>query len=459
MFAGMADYYVRQIKIAKHFYTSQYNQIDRAAKKAIKKNQFGAITDMYLRSLYTEDMAPFETESGRALVQYITSIVTVEAKETPNGKQFFLSINKSKIDSTKNELDIQKASIEYEKARQMLYIHNNNAIISLLIRFENFFTDYFEWLISKFPNKYLNEKSIKYAELLKYDFENLKKELSTEAANAIMSQPLGDWIKIIKSHKFDIQSLASYLNDFAEIYYRRNIIVHNNGKVNRQYLTGTKCTEADHPLGEKLVTNKPYVLNAFDVSMVIVYGLLFASIKGQQDEKEEYLDFLFSSGFDHMMDADWNVSAYIFDLLKSDTTQTEHTLALSQINYWISLKNLGRFSEIKEEILSKDYSAMNSSIQMAKEILLENYENAIPLLEVSLPHHLSHKHVETWPLFIQFRKTPYYDEFRKKYAKELESQVIDPDDLGDICEETKEEGLQDLKHAFKEEVAQPTESP
>lgn len=46
MFAAMADHFIRQIKIARYFYVSQYKQIDRVSKKNIKRNQFGAIVDM-----------------------------------------------------------------------------------------------------------------------------------------------------------------------------------------------------------------------------------------------------------------------------------------------------------------------------------------------------------------------------------------------------------------------------
>lgn len=151
-------------------------------------------------------------------MKYIESVVKVEEVETPNRHYYNVAINRKRVDSEKNELNIEKAAIEYEKARQMVDIHNNNALISLLIRFESFLTDYFEWLVKKYPNKYLNEKSIRYSELIKFDLENLKKELSVEAANGIMSQPLDEWLKVIKSHKFDLSTLSEYLNQFTEIY-------------------------------------------------------------------------------------------------------------------------------------------------------------------------------------------------------------------------------------------------
>lgn len=451
MFAAMCDYFIRQIKIAKHYYISQYGPIERAAKKDIKRTQFGAMVDMYIHALYSGNMKPFETESGKHMLEYIESAVKVEVKESPTGKYFNIAINKNRVPPEKNELNIEKATVEHERAQQMLRIHNNNAIISLMIRLENFLTDYFVWIIEKYPSKYLSEKNIKYSELLKYDFENLKKELSLEAANSIMSQPQEEWWKTIKSHKFDLNVFAEHMANFKEVYYRRNLIVHNDGKINRQYLNGINKQEGELKLGEKLITDKKYVINAFDTAMIIIYGLLYASLKANPEDKSEYISHLFSVGFNHMVDNDWTVSCFIFKTLLDDNSQDEMGMALTQINYWIANKNLGRFADFKDQVIKRDFSAMNVSLRMAKEMLLENYQKAIPLLDEALLNELTPDNVETWPLFIQFRKTEHYKEFRKKYEKQLDSQVIKSEEIN---EQRNEEQDKELKEAFKKEDAE-----
>lgn len=249
----MGDYYIRQLKIAKHYYISQYKHIERRAQKDMARNHFGALVSMYIRALSSGNMSFFETESGERLKKLLESTVKVDIIDHPNGKSYNIDINRDRINPEKHELNIEKATIEYERAQQMIGIHNNNAIISLLIRFENFLTAYFKWIINKYPTKYLNEKSIQYSELLKFDYENLKRELALDAANSIMSQPLDDWWKIIKSHKFDLEIFSEQLGEFSEIYYRRNLIVHNNGRINRQYISGAKKSEQDTRLGDTLV--------------------------------------------------------------------------------------------------------------------------------------------------------------------------------------------------------------
>lgn len=321
----------------------------------------------------------------------------------------------------------------------MIGLHNNNALISVLVRFENFLNEYFIWLINKYPDKYLSEKQIKYSELLKFNYEDLRGELTKEAANSIMSQPLNDWLKTIShNHKISLEVISTQLKDFTEIYYRRNIVVHNNGKINRQYLAGIKADTNDYQLGQNLITDQQYVLKAINTTMIIVYGILYASLKVNKEDKDEYLDFLFSAGFEHMMEGEWDISYFIFALLIKEECKDTLTNVLSQINFWISCKNKGEFEQIKAEIEATDYSAMDISVRMAKEILLENYETAVPLMDEAITCKMPPDVVETWPLFIQFRKTEYYKAFKEKYADRIEQQTVTSDDLESNKTEAKD---------------------
>lgn len=442
MFSSMADHFIRQIKIARHFYISQYDKIHDESIKSMKRNRFGMLVYLYLHCYATNDMSPFKTDKEKEELNFIKNAVTIEEVGNSEDKSYSINIDKNLIDASKHELDISKASVEYEKAHQMISIHNNNALISLLIRFESFLAGYFQWMVNKYPDKYLNEKTIKYSEIIKFDYENLKKELSIEAANSIMSQSIEEWLRTIRSHKIELSTLERYLTDFKEIYYRRNIIVHNNGKINRQYLFALKKDESTNPLGKKLNLDKKYILNAFNVSMIIVYGILYASLKCNSSDKPDYLKFLFNSGFEHMIGNDWAISHYIFYLLMMDESQDNIDIIISKINYWICCKNMGDFDSIKEEILESDFSAMDVQIRMAKEMLLENYEEAIYLLDEFIKMGFSPRYVETWPLFIQFRETEYFNQFKIKYAKALESQIVNTDNQNE--DEPTENIFEDL---------------
>lgn len=453
MFPEMAEFFSSQLKISRAYYVMQYKNVERAAKKGRKYNCLGAMIDLYLCKTVLGDTAFFETESGRSMLDLIQKTTTIEEIGEGGSKSFSVKFNRELIKSKRIELNIKKASQEFEKYCQLMVIHNNNALVSMLIRLESFFQDYFEWLVKKYPDRYLQDKSIKYTEILKYDFEGVKQQLTREAADAIMSQPLREWLRVIRTHKYRLDSLNPYLDEFNEMYYRRNIIVHNNGEVNRMYLSNVKNNKVE--LGTRLNTDREYIMNAYSTSMIIVYGLLYATLKSNPDDLAPYLSFLFSAGFSHMLEGDWKIGKFIFSTLSHDQNQNEVDIILSQINFWICKKNSGEFKEIKEEIEKVDYSAMNSSIKMAREMLLNNFDLGTTFLEEAIKSgQMAPDSVETWPIFIQYRKTNQYKQFKERYATQIEEQSVRQDDLN-ISESNADDGcIQEIKENIIQEIEQ-----
>ena len=141
MFAAMADHFIRQIKIARYFYISQYKQIDKASKKNIRKNQLGAMIDIYVRSLFSKDMSFFETASGKKLLKYIESVVHVEKIEAPNNSYFTVAINRKLVDPEKNELNIEKTVSSngvncYAKAEKVHTVKFHNIISEAVVNID-----------------------------------------------------------------------------------------------------------------------------------------------------------------------------------------------------------------------------------------------------------------------------------------------------------------------------------
>ena len=277
MFETMADFFSSQLKISRAYYVMQYKNVERAAERGRKYNYLGAMIDLYLAKSFRGDTAFFETESGRKILKMIKKTTIIEEVGEGDSKTFSVKFNRQLVDDKHHELNIPKAAQEFEKYCQLMVIHNNNALVSMLIRLESFFQNYFEWLVKKYPEKYLQDKSIKYTEILKYDFDGVKQQLTREASDAIVSQPLREWKKNIRAHKYKLDSLNPYFDELNEMYYRRNIIVHNNSEVNRMYLSNVK--ECSAALGTRLITDKAYIMNAYSTSMIIVYGLLYATLK------------------------------------------------------------------------------------------------------------------------------------------------------------------------------------
>jgi len=78
---------------------------------------------------------------------------------------------------------------------------------------------------------------------------------------------------------------------------------------------------------------------------------------------------------------------------------------IASVNYWQSLKWQGRFGEIRETVKSTDFSAKNESFQLARYVLLDDFDTFISILPHALESNALPKGaLTTWPLFREVRK-------------------------------------------------------
>lgn len=99
----------------------------------------------------------------------------------------------------------------------------------------------------------------------------------------------------------------------------------------------------------------------------------------------------------------------------------------NKVNYWISVKNQGRFDSIKEDIARCDVSAMCGQFKAAKYALLNEHAKVSNVLEKIIGTEIPSCYIEQWPLFIQYRESEEYKEFRDKHRDEFEELGYVPD--------------------------------
>ena len=150
--------------------------------------------------------------------------------------------NVDKLDG-KYELNPQLSRVKVNGLMQQSHILNKSILIMLLIKYEETIANIYRCLIEHFPKAYLNDKSITYSELiLSSDIEQVKEKFIDKAVEEFMRLPLSDWYKtFIDKHKISFPC-QSKLTDFKEIYYRRNLIVHNQCRVNEIYIKSCNKT-------------------------------------------------------------------------------------------------------------------------------------------------------------------------------------------------------------------------
>lgn len=243
------------------------------------------------------------------------------------------------------------------------------------------------------------------------------------------------------------QSFEHDLSILSEIYARRNIIVHNSGMVNSQYLKFVPKSKAK--LGEKLFVDETYMKTAFDTIYRIIILMLIESSKLNEKNEDEYLESIFTVLFDFLLRQKYEVCEPAYAELSKKNGLNAEAKLMSQFNRWICIIAEKGLHEVEEEIKNFDVSALSDIFKLAKEILLKKYDVANRLITKLLSNgEIASNIIEEWPLFMWYRASEQFkkikEKFQDKFGLEREeslehdsmnpNELINPDSLATGCE-------------------------
>lgn len=434
------------IESLKDYYFSQVDRITKEIDKKISRFIPGTLIDKYLFAKATHQEELLNDESGikaTELAKKLLSDITINENES--GYSVSYKLNEKFANNPKYEFNPTKAAREFRKLSERIDIINNTTLILLLIKYEETIAGIFKYIISKFPSAYLDNKTLSYSEILKINskLDSVKEVLLEREIDEIMRMPISDWYKILKEkHKINFDNLKEVFPKFKEVYYRRNIIVHNNGKINASYLNGVEKNHQENlKQGMHLSVDKEYLSKAFTLTYIMIYGTIF-DISNISSKCCELHNSLHDYAFQHMIDKEWEISHYIYQNIMNTKTPATETkdIEIRKINYWISLKNIYGIERIREEVTSYDVSAMEGEFKVAKACLLDNFVEINNLLETYLNTNVYPQSIENWPLFIQYRRSKEYKKFKAEHAADFKKQMYAPEDIK--REEVSEEILE-----------------
>lgn len=424
MLESLLEKSINRIDSIKKYYLCQRDSILQNMDVGFDRNILGFEIKEYLQYMVT----------GKALIdipnikEKIESYIEIDSIAEDKTFVKFHYIDLEKLKNRNIELNPEKAKREFLKCFDMPVLLEQSIIIMLVIRFEEIISHLFDYLINKYQNAYLPEKRIKYSVIMETGIENITKLFVKQEVESIMRENISCWLKLIADkHTIDFNILDDYLDEYYELYYRRNIIVHNNGIVNDDYIKGVKeGFRRGLKLGDKAVLTAEYLENAISLSSIIIYGI-FISLLKIMDNGKDFIGVLFTLGFEHMLDSEWEIGKFIFRYLSRYKDQTSIEKTQSLINYWICIKNRDGLDNIYRDVENADFTAMQNEFKIAKLMVLDNFDEANELIERSFPI-FNASSFETWPLFIQYRQSPQYDILRESHKDFFKLKQVDSSD-------------------------------
>lgn len=235
-----------------------------------------------------------------------------------------------------------------------------------------------------------------------------------------------------ESHATQVEWLESRLNvkltglpswkNFIEITERRNLLVHADGVVSRQYMkvcerAGYKL-EKDIAIGDKLYVSPEYYDDACafitEVAIKLTQVVWRKLLPSELEDAE--ISFI-NVTYDLLLQKEYKLAELILNIAREPAFKkfNAESSYLLQVNYAISLRGQDKNEECKELIKNLDFSALADKFKLAQAVLLEDYDNASTLMKrIGINPEVGQLQYKYWPLFRWFRKT---DQFKLAYEE------------------------------------------
>lgn len=347
---------------------------------------------------FPEDFPDDLTQKIKASLEYFSDIVDISMDgKTGRYRSVPKTVKESyiKIEASKNQRDI-------------LY---SGSLMLLVTYFEGTIAKILKTDLQRHPKRLsLDTKTVSYKMLeLSNSIEDVRNLLIEDEVMAMMYKSVSDWIEYFRKNiKLKLDYATNVLPELIEIIARRNIIVHNEGIVNNQYMNIVlKDYRSNVKIGDFLFVDKQYILNAINlvesICMSIILEIWISEGGKDHKEIEKILAIIFD---EYLIFENWEKAKILYEVcLKSNKLQLADEL-ICKINRWQCYKWMDRFNEIEKEVKDLDVTACQPRYKLGVLALLDKYEDFFAYYEEQ--DDLKEDELREWPLFRGVRNNETY---------------------------------------------------
>jgi hypothetical protein len=238
--------------------------------------------------------------------------------------------------------------------------------------------------------------------------QELKEHAIEKAVEKVLRESAEEWPKYI-ADKFKI-TLPPISGDakLLEVFQRRNVIVHNGGKVSSLYVENVPNTDPAIQIGAKLLVDEKYLTEAADrllavgLSVAANLGrLLLKNGKGCNHIESTYGDV----GYQLLQQERYWVVYQLAESQNLTTYESDYSALVIRINGWLAQKRLGKLQGCKKEIENWKTDTLAPTFHLAKLALLDDLEGGLILVrELLNSGTLPQRHWAQWPLLEEIRQ-------------------------------------------------------
>jgi hypothetical protein len=288
-----------------------------------------------------------------------------------------------------------------------------------------------------------SERKLTFAELSEFSsMDDARDYVIEKEVEAVLRDSHADHFKWLENKLgIPLRKDLAIWPDYIELTERRNLFVHTDGVVSRQYLDvcrehGVKLPEGVS-VGTQLRMDSAYFNRACDTIFElgvklthVVWRKLIPEERGAADEA------LNGITYNLIEQRDYQLALSILDFAVSTlkTHSTEEVKLYFQLNRAQAYKWLGNDDACRKALAEIDWSAKALHIQLARDVLLDNYDDAAAKMRAlgAKNDKLRSNAYRDWPIFREFRRSSecaeaYKEVFGETLEVEEESISVEED--------------------------------
>lgn len=391
--------------------------IDDKLGEAIALKDFDAIEKA------VKELTEMKLSDGIQVSEYIT--INCEKEIEAEVSSISYSI-KQEMGVDPQFVDPKNARREYNKIGQYENILISSTLSNVIIIFERYLASVYQALILVNPKKYFENQKIEIASIFNKNVRDIVVECVKKEVESNMFESLKTLDLISQKESIDINRYRNILDEFEEIYYRRNLYIHNNGIVNNIYLSNIKDKfKKNIKAYQKLVTDEIYLRNAINMLYKVVCTLFYEVQLAYNPEYEKWHISLGNIGFDLLQNKNYDVAEQLYFILSSYKQICFRDKAMYRINYINALKQQGKTEAVKKELNDLDVSIATDDYKIAKLCLEDKNGEVYEEISKNYPEPFTADLIRDWPMFINFRESEYYTLFVKEHQEDFGSFVFE----------------------------------
>lgn len=428
----------------------EYNPENQSIGEALNKTTITFSSNMHALRVFNEQIGQLADEHDRTVRLQLEGKLQSEfpdfkdklkhyknriKTETENGKNLEATEDTGKDSEApvnKTEDDARKRILEYYTDQNFLdtlktfnqqapvqgKLLRRGALSTLVSFFEVLVSDLIQIFYLNNPAALPADSStLSLSEIRKCgSIEDAEQHIIYREADSVLRSSTEEQIMYFsKRPKVDLQAIDDRKTYLIEVSQRRNLLIHNNAIVNRQYLSKVSSELVNkHKAEEGKVLNvdQNYLSTAIDE--VHLAGLILlqqcwrkwdrSSVKRAESSIQLQL-------YECLSQERFNLANLIAEYVENLQLLTEAGRRQVVVNHAIALKEIDQNENMEKILSSVDWSACALKFQVALLALRNEEERLCELLPKAVAvNEITKKDLEDWPLFASFRHSQRFTE-------------------------------------------------